>query len=843
MKIKYILLSIFAAMLPVMPVWAGDIILGLNGRTKHEIVIPDTYKSKTAENSVRRASELIQKCFAANNIKLKIVRESMKTPGWHGIYLGATKYAASKGVAVSKLTNWQHVAKAVGKNLILAGNDAANPVKTYSKRPYLGTLHAVSEFLYRHAGARFLKPGDDGIVFLPRNIFTVPDTLDETREPWFLEHEWWRNQYQDFNIANHGIQFQKTWSRWGHQHPAAIPKAKYAKTHPEYFILNSGVRTTGSGHYCYANKNVRELIYKHILDRCDEGYEIVELGQPDGFIPCQCKGCFELYGVLPSTRPKHASSWINDPAWGEKLWKMHYDMAIRLKKDRPGRKVMISAYTVTAKPPHSIREFPDNVIIEMMQSTPENFAAWEKIKVPGGYAAYLYNWGNFNLPGYTPLNEVSYLGKQSELFRKYNVRIVQMNGLPYQYGLEGPNVYIYLRLGVDPDYKDASELFQEYLEAAFGEVETPMRRFFTKLQNSTAYYLLNRNRLLQMGRDPVKTFTVMYTPDQIRSMEEDLTNAEKNARSTAVKNRLATVRGEFDFLKNIVNVVYRWHDFNNRKDQESFSLLLDAVEARNKHIGRFVASKGTPYNPAVTLNAETLKKNGTRMDIPPFNWNIAKMRQQGFASLNKKVVKARRITAAPKPDSPESKQISPEFLCPESGSTTALSTQTGFRILYDQENLYILVSGTPIPGANQRKSRGRDAEIWLQESIVFQISPKMDLSQYYYFSYEAAKNSFADAEHGFITDTYDPRFGWNDWTWNGNWKYENKFSNGKWHSMAVIPWKTIKAAPPAKGDIWYFNIGRVHFNAGGKRELSVWNHKMNPSRVSADAVLGELHFE
>jgi len=418
-----------------------------------------------------------------------------------------------------------------------------------------------------------------------------------------------------------------------------------------------------------------------------------------------------------------------------------------------------------------------------------------------------------------------------------------MNGLPYQYGLEGPNVYIYLRLGVDPDYKDASELFQEYLEAAFGEVETPMRRFFTKLQNSTAYYLLNRNRLLQMGRDPVKTFTVMYTPDQIRSMEEDLTNAEKNARSTAVKNRLATVRGEFDFLKNIVNVVYRWHDFNNRKDQESFSLLLDAVEARNKHIGRFVASKGTPYNPAVTLNAETLKKNGTRMDIPPFNWNIAKMRQQGFASLNKKVVKARRITAAPKPDSPESKQISPEFLHPESGSTTALSTQTGFRILYDQENLYILVSGTPIPGANQRKSRGRDAEIWLQESIVFQISPKMDLSQYYYFSYEAAKNSFADAEHGFITDTYDPRFGWNDWTWNGDWKYENKFSNGKWHSMAVIPWKTIKAAPPAKGDIWYFNIGRVHFNAGGKRELSVWNHKMNPSRVSADAVLGELHFE
>lgn len=231
------------------------------------------------------------------------------------------------------------------------------------------------------------------------------------------------------------------------------------------------------------------------------------------------------------------------------------------------------------------------------------------------------------------------------------------------------------------------------------------------------------------------------------------------------------------------------------------------------------------------------------MDIPPFNWNVAAMRKQGFVSLNRKVVKARRITAALNFDSPELKQISPEFLCPESSSSTTLSTETGFRILYDQENLYIFVDGTSIPGEKQRKSRGRDAEIWLQESIVFQISPKADLSQYYYFAYEAAKNSFADAEHGFITDTYDPRFGWNDWTWNGNWKYENKFVNGRWLSMAVIPWKTLKAAIPAKGDVWYFNIGRVHFNAGGKRELSVWNHKMNPSRVSADAVLGELHFE
>ncbi|MBO4649482.1 MAG: DUF4838 domain-containing protein [Lentisphaeria bacterium] len=842
MKIRRMLKVLLPALILGLPAMAGDIVLGVNGRTKHQIVIPDSYPNAAAEESVSRAAELMKQCFAANQIKMAVVKESSKDPKRHGIYLGATRFAGSNGVKVSDLTGWQHTAKAVGKNLILAGHDAPNPIKAYSKRPYLGTLHGAAEFLYRHAGARFLKPGADGIVFLPRSIVAIPDTLNETREPWFLEHEWYWRQYKDFNIANHAVQFQKTWSHWGHQHPVAIPKAKYAKTHPEYFVLSGGLRNPESGQYCLSNPAVQKLIYQHILDRCDEGYEIVELGQSDGFVPCQCKACFESYGIRPSTKPENASQWINDPVWGEKIWKMHCDMAKRLKQDRPGKKVMISAYTVTAKPPRNIHEFPDNVIIEMMQASPENFEAWSSKKVPGGYAAYLYSWGNFHLPGYTPLNEISCFGKESELFTKYNVRIVQVNGLPHQYGLEGPNIYAYLRLGVDPHYKNASELFQEYLEAAFYEAETPMRRFFTKLQRSAAYFQLNRPLLLKMGRDPIKTFTVMYMPDQLRSMEEDLANAEKQAVSPGVKNRLATVRAEFDFLKNIVNVVYRWHDFNNRKDRDSFVRLLDAVEARNRQIADMVSRKGTPYNPTL-LGADTLKKNGKMLDIPPFNWNVEEMRKNGFASLVDKTVKAYRVSSMPTLNSPEVNKIPAEPLAAENGSNAGLTSKTNFRVMYDDENLYICVTGSPLPGKNQRKSRGRDAEIWLQESIVFQISPKADKSQYYYFAYDAAADSFADAEHGFITDTYDPRFGWNDWTWNGKWKYENKFGNGEWRSMAVIPWKTVNAEPPKKGDIWYFNLGRVHFDADGKRELSVWNHKMNPSRVPGDAVLGKLHFE
>ncbi len=835
-------ISMMFLLLGVFALSAGEVVLSLNGRTKHQIVVPDKTANKAEQESLRRAAKLIQDCFAASQVKMDIVKESAKDPKMHGIYLGNTKFAKANGVDVSKLADWQHVEKAVGKNVILAGHDGPNPIRDFAGRPYLGTLHGASEFLYRYAGARFLKPDKDGIVFIPQSITVIPDNLNEKREPWFLEHEWLWNQYGNFYVANHAMQFQKIWSRWGHQHPSAIPVKKYGRSHPEYFILSGGLRKSSDPQYCFANPAVRELIYKHILDRCDEGYDIVELGQSDGFVPCQCRKCFELYGIRPATKPGDGAQWIHDPAWKEKIWKMHYDMALRLKKDRPGRKLMISAYSITAMPPAVIREFPDNVIIEMMQATPENFEAWKSVKVPGGFAAYLYWWGAFNLPGYTPMNDIATFDRQIRLFKANNVRISQVNGLPFQYGLEGPTIYVYLRLGVDPDYKNASELYKEYLEAAFGPAEVPMRRFFTKLHHSTEIFQQNRNLLFKMGRDPIKMYTMMYTPDQLRSMEADLANAEKNASDPGVRNRIETVRGEFDYLKDIVSVVYRWHDFNSTREPASMTRLLDALELRDRSLAKLEAKRETPYNPTF-LRADARKTNGRWLAIPPFNWNIAEMRKNGMASLRVRSMKAYRTEGSPALNSPAWDKIPAETLAAESGDKTVLSSKTSFRILYDAENLYIRVEGSPVPGRDQRKARGRDQEIWLQESIVFQLSPKADRSQYFYFAYEPVPGSYADAEHGFILDTYDPRFGWNDWTWNGNWTYENKFGKELWTSMAVIPLKTVGAASPRKGDIWYFNLGRVHFSGDKKREFSVWYHRMNPSRVPADAFLGELVFE
>ena len=67
---------------------------------------------------------------------------------------------------------------------------------------------------------------------------------------------------------------------------------------------------------------MQELIYRELVTELDRGFEMTELGQTDGYVPCDCAKCRALYGVR---------------APGEKLWILHRSFAERLMKDRPGK--------------------------------------------------------------------------------------------------------------------------------------------------------------------------------------------------------------------------------------------------------------------------------------------------------------------------------------------------------------------------------------------------------------------------------------------------------------------------------------------------------------------------
>ena len=290
-------------------------------------------------------------------------------------------------------------------------------------------------------------------------------------------------------------------------------------------------------------------------------------------------------------------------------------------------------------------------------------------------------------------------------------------------------------------------------------------------------------------------------------------------------------------------------------DAHSFNQLLDSVDARNRFIakllngdGKYAKGKNPVYAGFSERELKYFDRSG--LNMPPFNWDTAKLRAAPERMLQKEQsVDVAMTDVAPTLDSPAWDKVAAQKLIPVDVAVANLHADTAFKVLYDKKNLYVRVSGDQPADKMTFVKRGRDAELWLQESIVINVSPIADKSRYYYLAYEPEPSSFNDAEHGFITDPLHPRIGWNIENWNGQWTFETRLAPDKnrWESMAVIPFETLKASPPKAGEVWCLNVGRVHFFDTEKkkndREFSGWTGALNPSHVTGDGSFGKITFK
>lgn len=832
----------------------GDLILGVGGKTGHQIIVPDTIADERLEKSVNNAAALMQEAFAAQGIEITVAKESEKNPDLHGIYLGDTAFAKAGGVDLASLPGATYVHKAIGKDLIVAGRDADEPLSKRGQKIEQGTLFSVAEFLYHHLGARYLQPERGGTEFILRSIIHVPDDLDVRYEPYMREHLMWASVQSDILFFH--LQHIDSWRRIGgsaHHIVNLITYDNYAESHPEYFALHNGLRMPEQGRnkyvqVCYSNPDVQEILYQDFLRLFDEGYEIVTDGQPDGFSPCQCRECHELYGIEPTTTPIDGIHFMNDPAWAEKLWIMHRDMAERLMKDRPDKKLMFISYGPTArKPPTTFKSFPPNVIIQMADSSAENFERWRDIDVPGGFAVYYYPFNGGRSYGITPLTTINSFAQDMEVFVKYNVRILNIDTNPMYAGvthLDGPAIYAYYRMAIDPHLKTPQELFEEYIEASYLEVAGIMRKFFETVQmrvdarRKFAHYMNGA----PVGCDAAFVMGAFWPVDFVLELDRVLQQAEKSAATPRVQTRLERLRSSFDHIRHIAIVIQEHRNFAMERSTASFERLLAALEARNAHAAQ-IAGKYEAHRKRLILS------NGA-LDRAPFNWDLEKVRREGIEGLKERELEVSRATSKPTIDSPLWDEVPPTpFVESQRWAKGGLRTSTTFKLLYDDNSIYVQTHGTLPAELMNFVYRGRDAELFRQECIVVNLSPDFDKSRYYYFTYEPVEGSFNDAQHGFIRDQTHPRFGWNDEAWNGDWSYTFKLlpESNEWITQAEFPFKTLGTTTPPPGSEWYANFGRVHGYPDEKgksvNEHHVWHGILNMSHIPGDASMGIIRFK
>ena len=825
---------------------AGELMLAEKGKSRYQIVLPDHFYDAGVRRCVNAAAKELAKAFKAGaGAEIAVVSEK-NAGNCPGIYLGNTEKLRKLGIDVAGFKDFEALIFVHDGNVFIAGNDRHGKWKKGNDsyhRYLLGTVKGVVAFMEDYLHVRFLMPGEIGTEIPEISRVVVSDRLNRRITPP-LRFAVGRHFTMMYDYANNNYGYGSFHIYGGHSYYDAIPVKKYAKTHPGYFSLAGGRRLTNAVYFghCISNPEVQKLVYAEILKRLDDGADTVEVGVTDGYVPCECASC-------------RAFGNVSDP--GEKLWILHREMAERLRKDRPGKKLMLIAYSPTRRPPQTFHEFPENVMIELADSSPESFDAWRKIKVPQGFSVYLYNWGQYNPGGLTPKTSPAFCAEQVRFFMRNQVKGIYRCGFGELFGLEGPAYYVFGKIFDDPE-KSAKELLADYCRNAFREAAFPMHVFYENL-----YQRLDmiphpdyRNSEAFVSR-PMTLLPLLYSWDLLAAMGKNLAEAEAKAIGPKVKKRLELVRLEFNYLNNLASVIHLYNAYKISPSQALFEPLARKIEERNSMIDSLYAPDGSvrPFSgwqeirPFGGDTRMRLKANGRMRAIlhSPFTWDIASLRANkilpGFGNKSLKIFRADGPVSGHDFSKGEWQKAPWHDLA--GIQMGKIHDRTRFKILYDAGNLYIGIE-TDLNETREFKPYGRDGSCWNADCLELILDPWGTREKYFHLIFNPAKDSCYDAAFGMITDPLHPQFNGMDVSWNGKWTYSNVRKNGKWLAMVTVPFDALGVKAPRQGTVWTMNIGRESYTVPNKDntpELSLWTPSLESGDFHDRNSFGEAVFQ
>jgi len=839
---KFLILLMTICFTAIVTLRGDNITIIENRKTDYSIVIPDNDPG----NRIRRGANLLQKLLKeSTGAEIPILNESSHKKEKPAFYLGNTSAAKAAEIPIDSLKAWTYLKRVAGNDIFLAGSDA-QVLSSDPNYAYKGTLKAVTSFLEDEVGVRFLLPGPNGLYVPKLSKLNVNKTLNSQKTPSFSYCSQ-RPLGEVYDIANNYFRKLKYRAYGGHSYYHAVPKKKYAKSHPEYFALRAGERDSSMNHLCISHPEVQKLMIKLMEKEFDKGYEWVQLAQTDGYQPCECDMC---------------SALDDDPA--EALWKVHVKLAKEMNKRRPGKKVVILSYNPTWHPPKTIKKLPRNVMIELCHYEERDFKEWGKYT--SGFLVYLYNWGYYHVLGFTPKRTPHFAGEQIKSFVRNKVKGVYKAGFGELLGLEGPVYYVFGKMIQNPSLF-ASTILEDFYQKAYGKAYAPMKAFFEKMYERLELY----THVGKFGKrkDPKSPFmplipedfiSYFYPPKLILSMEKNLNRARELVEDRRVKARIRLVEREFGYLKNLSSIFYFYHAYRLNPNWVTFNILGKEIEKRNTLIdswydktGKMKVEDGWPKFFA-NAKKKVVKSGGLLSGIlsSPFNWNIKLLREKKILpGTGKKSLKISRLEGKIKLDGrldEKSWRSRKNEELNEIGMGS-LKEHSRFKAAYDDEYLYFGIEcDFALIEKLKLKPVGKDGGVYNHECIEIFIDPFGERQKSFHIMFNPIPNSTYDERFGFATDPVDPNFG--KWVkgWNGEWNYASYIDNAgkRWTAEVRVPYSTLGVSPPQSGDIWSMNIGRAHrdLNEGkhSKPELSLWSPNLEARSFKTLDTYGDLIF-
>lgn len=568
------------------PPASGSLVLVRGGRAASTIVVPTpaTYWTRQAAGWLQSYIE------QASGAKLSIVDDRQQVSG-PVISVGHTRLARRAGITAEGL-KWDGGRLAIrGERLFLIGRDVKSAFQSAKGKVADGNCRAVVTFLEDYCGVRWFLPGPEGTVVPRQEDIRVESPLDRTVVPAFAfsggrfpygSTGHWLDNITPAAIANnfrHGIAA----TSGGHTYYAMVPSELFAE-HPEYFALIDGKRTAKGHHLCSTNTDVRKLLVRGVLEQFRKGYDVVTLGQEDGYRRCRCAECEKLdkYRFSESSR-----SWLefqthvlpDTPC--ERLFLLHKSVIDEVHKVHPQGTVLLFAYAPTAWPSKKIPRWGKNVWVELTNQEPEVIEAWQGRA--GGTTGYAY-WFDIQLPMGMDVHATP-----AEAARR--IRNLHRNGFlglyhfpETNFGFQGPVIYALGKLMGNPDL-DHQALVDEFCRGVYGKAAEPMGQFFTRL------YRVHEDRLpfhLRQGKRWPRWLTtsdlylLLYSPEVLDGLEVSLQSAERLAVSQRSRGWVRHTRDYFDFTRRLTETVVAYRAQQAKPTAKSRVRLRESVGAFNR---------------------------------------------------------------------------------------------------------------------------------------------------------------------------------------------------------------------------------------------------------------------
>jgi len=450
------------------------------GATSYVIVVADE-----ASSSEKTAANEIQAMFLqATGLTLPVVAavESQETPR---IVVGAGLEASGLGVVpdMDALGDDGYILKAVGENIVIAGNPAA------------GTMHGVHEFLEVALNVRWTAPG---VTIVPPAVdVDFPIDFEHQYKPPFkwrtttytwpdADRSFWAHQGENNGSSGPDAEFGV--ERWNdgicHTYFNFISPDEFWDTNPEYFSEIGGVRVREETQLCLTNPKVLDIVTERMLARMAAHPDAQQhnFSQMDHYNQCECDNCRAMNDLYQSEG-------------GTQFWFVN-ELAKRTAQVYPDKQIGTLAYMYTEEPPVGL-EMEENVAVWLCHMYPscdshpirtceDNAVYKQRAEAWSEITDHLYIWHYIVdfMHYYNPFPNFHALADNIRFYRDIGVEGMFMQGMGQGGGGEFSMLrpWFTMQMLWNPD-RDPTALIKRFLKDYYGPAWGPIFDWITLLQD------------------------------------------------------------------------------------------------------------------------------------------------------------------------------------------------------------------------------------------------------------------------------------------------------------------------------------------------------------------------